>query len=233
MLHQTVPGARPELVEGPARLGHPNDWHVKRAMANHGLQRRKDLLVGQIARCAEEHQGVRCVPTGRTLSLRHFGEGPAGAARSTFQGQVPAHRGGRALARPLHRLCACVRRPGLHRPHLPETAPRSCPDGWSVICQTIGVLVDLQLGCAVRSRERQAQTTVPDGDTFHPERLDPGGQRRSHLHLPREQLRGQPEPALDPQEDRGRRASSASPHGFRMSRGSPRRSRSRARSRSE
>ena len=52
--------ARPrlELVEIPARLGHADHRHVEVAALHHRLQRREDLLVGQIARGAEEHQRV-------------------------------------------------------------------------------------------------------------------------------------------------------------------------------
>ena len=41
-----------------AGLGHADDWHIKVATFQHRLQRREDLLVGQIARRAEEDQGV-------------------------------------------------------------------------------------------------------------------------------------------------------------------------------
>ena len=42
----------------PAGFGHADDRHVQMAPFDHGLQCGKDLLVGQIARGSEEHQGV-------------------------------------------------------------------------------------------------------------------------------------------------------------------------------
>ena len=56
----------PELVEVPAGLGHADDRHVEVAAFHHRLQRREDFLVGQIARGAEEDQGV-----GMGMSHRH------------------------------------------------------------------------------------------------------------------------------------------------------------------
>ena len=47
-----------ELVEVPAGLGHADDRHVEVAALHHRLQRREDLLVGQIAGGAEEDQGI-------------------------------------------------------------------------------------------------------------------------------------------------------------------------------
>ena len=49
---------RAQLVEGPAGLGHADDRHVEVAALGHRLQRREDLLVGQIAGRAEEHERV-------------------------------------------------------------------------------------------------------------------------------------------------------------------------------
>src|SRR2546428_7132953 len=56
---KAVKGSRPELIKIPARLRHPNDRHVQVSALHHALQRRKNLFVGQIARCSEEDQGVR------------------------------------------------------------------------------------------------------------------------------------------------------------------------------
>ena len=58
MLLEAVTGPCPELVEVPAGLGYADDWHFEVATFQHRLQRREDLLVGQIARRAEEDQGV-------------------------------------------------------------------------------------------------------------------------------------------------------------------------------
>ena len=49
---------RLELVQGPARLGHADHRRLQVAAADHRLQRREDLLVRQVARGAEEDQGV-------------------------------------------------------------------------------------------------------------------------------------------------------------------------------
>ena len=47
-----------KLIEVPTGLGHADDRHVEVAALHHRLQRREDLLVGQIAGGAEEDQGV-------------------------------------------------------------------------------------------------------------------------------------------------------------------------------
>ena len=59
MVLQAVACPRPELVELPARPGHADDRHVEVAALQHRLQRWEDLLVSQVARDAEEDQGVR------------------------------------------------------------------------------------------------------------------------------------------------------------------------------
>ena len=48
-----------ELVQVPARLRHADDRHVEVAALDHGLQRREDLLVGEVAGRPEEDKGVR------------------------------------------------------------------------------------------------------------------------------------------------------------------------------
>ena len=58
VLLEAVARPGPELVEVPAGLGHADDRHVEVAALHHRLQRREDLLVGQIAGGAEEDQGV-------------------------------------------------------------------------------------------------------------------------------------------------------------------------------
>ena len=58
VLLEAVARPRLELVEVPAGLGHADDRHVEVAALDHRLQRRKDLLVSQIARRAEENQRV-------------------------------------------------------------------------------------------------------------------------------------------------------------------------------
>ena len=58
VLLEAVVRPGPELVEVPTGLGHADDRHVEVAAFHHRLQRREDFLVGQIARGAEEDQGV-------------------------------------------------------------------------------------------------------------------------------------------------------------------------------
>src|SRR5262245_47457784 len=56
---QTVARTVAELLEGPARLGHTDHGHVEVSAFRHRVQRGKNLLVSQVARRAEEDQGVR------------------------------------------------------------------------------------------------------------------------------------------------------------------------------
>ena len=49
---------RLQLIEVPTRLGHADDRHVEVAALGHRLQRRKDLLEGQIAGRAEKDERV-------------------------------------------------------------------------------------------------------------------------------------------------------------------------------
>jgi hypothetical protein len=58
VLFQTVAGALPELIQCPPRLRDPDDRHGQMPAAHHRLQRRKDLLVREVAGGAEEDQGV-------------------------------------------------------------------------------------------------------------------------------------------------------------------------------
>ena len=53
--------ARPlaQLVQRPAGAGHAYDRHIQLAGSDQRLQRGKDLLIGQIAGCTEENEGVR------------------------------------------------------------------------------------------------------------------------------------------------------------------------------
>src|SRR5262249_25860750 len=58
VLLEALAGAGAELLELPARLRHADHRHVEVTTADHRLQRGKDLLVGEIARRAEENQRV-------------------------------------------------------------------------------------------------------------------------------------------------------------------------------
>ena len=58
VLGQAVLGAGAELLERPAGFGDADHGHVKISAQDHLLQRREDLLVGEIAGGAEEYQGV-------------------------------------------------------------------------------------------------------------------------------------------------------------------------------
>ncbi len=55
---QAVAGVGPELLQVPSRLGDADDGHVQPPTADQRLQGRKDLLVSEIARHAEDHQSV-------------------------------------------------------------------------------------------------------------------------------------------------------------------------------
>jgi hypothetical protein len=55
---QAVVRPRFQLLQRPARLGDADDWHVQVAAFDHGLQRREDLLIGQVATRAEEHKRI-------------------------------------------------------------------------------------------------------------------------------------------------------------------------------
>jgi hypothetical protein len=46
------------MVEGPTGLGHANDGQVEALVLDQPLQRRKDLLVGQIARGPKEYKRI-------------------------------------------------------------------------------------------------------------------------------------------------------------------------------
>src|SRR5262249_26581912 len=50
--------ARAELVERPARLGDADDRHGQPSAERHAVQGGKDLLVGEVARGAEENERV-------------------------------------------------------------------------------------------------------------------------------------------------------------------------------
>ncbi len=58
VLFEAVASPCLEAVEVPAGLGHADDGHGKVAVLDHRLQRREDLLVGEVAGRAEEHQCV-------------------------------------------------------------------------------------------------------------------------------------------------------------------------------
>src|SRR5262245_22527072 len=47
-----------ELIEGPPRLGDADDQEVQLPAPRHGLERREDFLVGEIAACTEEDESV-------------------------------------------------------------------------------------------------------------------------------------------------------------------------------
>src|SRR5579872_1339102 len=47
-----------ELIDGPTTLGDTDHRHVEMAAFHHGLQRRENLLVRQIAPSAKEHQCI-------------------------------------------------------------------------------------------------------------------------------------------------------------------------------
>src|ERR1700761_6220675 len=58
VLLETVPRALAKLLEAPSRLGHADHGNVEVSPLRHRVQRREDLLVRQVARRAEEDQGI-------------------------------------------------------------------------------------------------------------------------------------------------------------------------------
>src|SRR5215471_8419902 len=56
---EAVSCPRSKLIETPTCLCHPDNRHVEVAPFDHRLQRRKDFLVGEIAGCTKEDQGIR------------------------------------------------------------------------------------------------------------------------------------------------------------------------------
>ncbi len=58
VLLQAVFGARLELLQVPARLGHADHGHREMPALQHRLQRREDFLVREVARRAKENQCV-------------------------------------------------------------------------------------------------------------------------------------------------------------------------------
>ena len=74
---EAVLGARFELIEIPARFGHADDWQIETFVTNQSLQRRKDLLVREVAGGAEKYKGVR-------LEIRHQAASGLSAAFSMW-----------------------------------------------------------------------------------------------------------------------------------------------------
>src|SRR6185312_6729684 len=50
-----------QLVGAPFRRGDAEHWHCQRALLDHGVERWKDLLAGEVAGEAEDHQRVGMV----------------------------------------------------------------------------------------------------------------------------------------------------------------------------
>ena len=57
-LLDALAGALFQLVQGPARARHADNGNVEAVAVNHGIERRKDFLVCQIAGGAEKNEGV-------------------------------------------------------------------------------------------------------------------------------------------------------------------------------
>src|SRR5215471_2901656 len=70
MLLDAVTRARLQLIEIPTRLRNPDDRRVEMAALHHRLQRREDLLVGEISGGAKKDQRVRVGITHVAVSLR-------------------------------------------------------------------------------------------------------------------------------------------------------------------
>ena len=76
MLCNAVFGPSSQLFDGPAGLGDADDGHIDAFVANQAQKRREDLLEGEIAGSAEEHQGVGLGGLHLTscgISVRGFG----------------------------------------------------------------------------------------------------------------------------------------------------------------
>src|SRR5262245_61137862 len=58
VLLDAVLRARAKLIERPAGLGDADYWHVEVPAPRHAMQGRKDLLVGEVTCCTEEHEGI-------------------------------------------------------------------------------------------------------------------------------------------------------------------------------
>ena len=70
MLHQAVAGSLTQLIERPSSLGYSDDWKLQSSLADHALQCREYLFVGQISCGAKEHQRVGIIRCG--LRPRNF-----------------------------------------------------------------------------------------------------------------------------------------------------------------
>jgi hypothetical protein len=58
VLAETVLGAGFELIEIPSGFGDSDDRNGEGSSLDHGLQRREDFFVGEVAGCSEEDEGV-------------------------------------------------------------------------------------------------------------------------------------------------------------------------------
>ena len=58
-MSHTFAGAFPERIQCPTRLCNSNDRNIEHTPADHSLQSRKNLLVGQISASAKKYEGVR------------------------------------------------------------------------------------------------------------------------------------------------------------------------------
>jgi hypothetical protein len=59
VLRDAVVDPCPQLLNSPAVSGHADDRYLQAAALHHGVQRRKDLLVGEVAGGPEEYQRIR------------------------------------------------------------------------------------------------------------------------------------------------------------------------------
>src|SRR6266581_4492421 len=55
---QAVARPRTKLIQIPSGFGYTDHGHIKTSALHHRLQRRENLLVGQVAGCPEEDQSV-------------------------------------------------------------------------------------------------------------------------------------------------------------------------------
>ena len=90
VLGQAGPRALDELRERPPGLRDAHDRKIQVPASGHRLQRREDLLVGEIARRAEEHQRVGAGAVGSQWGRRHLLPRMAAKNRCCDSGRLPA-----------------------------------------------------------------------------------------------------------------------------------------------
>src|SRR5262249_55210514 len=73
-------GARNQLLECPSRLRHADDWKLEPSAPSERMKSWKDLLVGKVSACTEEHERIGARSGHRKVGtafreVRHWGRG--------------------------------------------------------------------------------------------------------------------------------------------------------------